>query len=427
MIVKLVEKIKQTARTLAKSGFLHIFSSSVINKVITFATGIILVRIIAKDAYGVYSYSNNILGFFMLVSGLGASSAILQLCSEGHTPEDRIKFYRFGCSFGLGVNAVLGVCILLSAMFIKLPIVGSNYCLALMSFIPLCHLMSDMQTMYLRTELRNRDYAYANMLITFTYFVCVSVLSWFMQTTGLIIGQYIAYTFSAILIIAIYKVPLALGKYRLSKEDLSAFFSISSISVINNGLSKLMYLLDIFVLGLVVRNETIIASYKVATNIPTALLFIPASIVIYIYPYFARNKDNRDWVIRNFIRVIMYLGVLNVAISGILFIFAPQFITLIFGKQYLDSVGPFRILCVGYIFSGTFRTICGNLLITQRKLKFNLFVSVASSALNTVLNYFMIKAYGSNGAAWATLITAIFCSILSTSYLIYTFSRIDGK
>ena len=61
-----------------------------------------------------------------------------------------------------------------------------------------------------------------------------------------------------------------------------------------NALSQLLYLLDLFVIGIVDPQETIIASYKVATVIPTALIFIPNSLVIYIYPYFAEHKDDTE-------------------------------------------------------------------------------------------------------------------------------------
>ena len=61
---------------------------------------------------------------------------------------------------------------------------------------------------------------------------------------------------------------------------------------------------------------------------------------------------------------------------------------------------------------------------TQRKLKFNLFVAVLSSATNTVLNVFLIRAWGSVGAALATLITVLLTSILSTAYLIRTIRAI---
>ena len=185
-----------------------------------------------------------------------------------------------------------------------------------------------------------------------------------------------------------------------------------------------MYYLDIFVLGIVVANENVIAAYKVATTIPTALEFIPASVVTYVYPYFSRNKDNKQWLLLNYKRLVLSLGGVNLLITVALYILAPFLINLLFGRPYIDAVSPFRILVVSYFFAGTFRTISGNLLVTQRKLKFNTFVAVFSSAMNTVMNVFFINKWQSNGAAAATLTTAIMTGILNTTYLLRTFNKI---
>lgn len=419
--------IREYISKLNKSGFTFVVSSSFINKVISFASGIILVRILSKESYGIFSYANNILSFFMLASGLGASSAILQLCSESKNDDERLNYYKFGSSYGLKINFLLGIIILIVSLIIPLPIIGANECLTMMCFIPLFHLFSDMQTMYLRTELRNKEYAISNSLISIIYFICVCSLSYLYKTKGLILGQYVAYFLAAILVVSIFKVPLFIQHEKLSSSRIKDFFSISLISVVNNGLSRLMYLLDIFVIGQVIADQSVIASYKVATNIPTALQFIPASVVIFIYPYFARNKDNKKWVKDNYKRVVYSLGSFNLLVSVSLFLLAPYIIEVVFGAQYLDSVAPFRILCVSYLFSGTFRVISGNLLITQRKLKFNLIDSILSSATNTVLNIFLILKYNSIGAAWATLITAILSSVVSTVYLVITINRIDKE
>ena len=213
----------------------------------------------------------------------------------------------------------------------------------------------------------------------------------------------------------------------IEKKTKKMFFEISGISMVNVGVSQLMYLLDIFVLGLVVGESDIIASYKVATTIPTALNFIPAAIVVYIYPYFVEHRNDKTWLFKNYRRVILGLGAFNLITTIVLFVFAPFFISLIFGKQYLEAVLPFRILCVSYFISGTFRNIAGNLLVTQRKLKFNLFESVFSSGLNTLLNFLLISRFHSVGAAIATLLTMSISAIISTIYLIITFKKVGEK
>ena len=65
----------------------------------------------------------------------------------------------------------------------------------------------------------------------------------------------------------------------------------------------------------------------------------------------------------------------------------------------------------------------GNLLVTQRKLKFNLFVAIVSSLTNVIANFFFIQWWGAIGAAIATVLVVLVSSVLSTTYLIITFKR----
>jgi O-antigen/teichoic acid export membrane protein len=179
----------------------------------------------------------------------------------------------------------------------------------------------------------------------------------------------------------------------------------------------------VFVLGIVDPQETILASYKVATTIPTALSFIPIALVTYLYPFFAEHKDDGKWCLNRYRQTIIGIGCLNLALSAILFAGAPLIVRIIFGAQYSDAVPVFRILAVNYFVSGTFRTISGNLLVTQRKLQFNLVVAIVSSLINVIADYFFIQWWGSVGAAYATLLVVTVSSILSTSCLVLTFRK----
>ena len=74
-------------------------------------------------------------------------------------------------------------------------------------------------------------------------------------------------------------------------------------------------------------------------------------------------------------------------------------------------------MCFSYFIRATFRTVPGQLLVTQEKLGFNTFIGFASSALNTILNIVLIPKYSSNGAAIATLIVTVIFAVMSTIYL----------
>lgn len=428
MIDRLKQYIQQSVARLAKTGFFHIFGSSVINKIISFASGIILVRILTKSEYGVYTYANTVLGFCMMLNGFGMSTAVLQLCSEKKDKTERLAVYEYGLGLGAKTNLLLGLFILFVAFAIPLKIEGANRILALMCLMPILSFVPDLQKTYLRAELRNADYAYANTFSVAVTFVFSVALSFLVRAPGLVAAQYLSFIISCVLLKIKFDVPIK-KQERLSQEDRRSLISIGGISMVNNGLSSLMYYLDIFVLGLIIADETVVAAYRVATTIPTALEFIPHSIVIYVYPYFSRNKNNKTWLKKNFNRLLLCLGGANVVMVVLLYALAPFIIGIVFGQQYMDSVPPFRVLAVSYFFSGTFRLISGNLLVTQRKLKFNTVVAVFSGLLNTVLNVIFISSWQSTGAALATLATAAVTGLVDTVFLLHTFNKIpcDNK
>lgn len=223
-----------------------------------------------------------------------------------------------------------------------------------------------------------------------------------------------------------FRVPSFQATNSLERADRKDLLQIAGISSLNNALSQLLSLLGTFMLGLIISDADSIAGYKVASVIPMALGFIPGSLMMYAYPYFARNKDNREWVAGKYRFIMIYAGLGNLLITlgGILL--AEPIIRLIFGWQYLDAVLPFRILMASYFISGTFRTIAGNLLVTQRKLKVNLANGIIGGLSSIVLNALLIPAYGSAGAAWSYMITMIITGIHYTAYFIRTIGNIGN-
>ena len=56
--------------------------NSIVNKIIGFFSSTILVHVLSKGEYGVFTYAWNIYSIIVIFSGLGMDSAIIQLCSE---------------------------------------------------------------------------------------------------------------------------------------------------------------------------------------------------------------------------------------------------------------------------------------------------------------------------------------------------------
>lgn len=403
---------------LKEKGFFHIFGASTINKIIGFASSWIIVRILSKPEYGVYTYAYNIYGFIFLFSGLGIISAVLQLGSEATNEYEKRRIYTYGLKFGLLVNFCLAFVILFLSHFIPLKIEGSSVLLTMMAALPLFTVVTDLQFMFLRIHFQNKQFSVLSTINSFAILVFSCGLSFLFKAPGLVLANYCSHLTTTLIAYKHYKVPLRIGNANVTTSERKTILSIALISMVNNGLSHLMYLLDVFVIGIMIAKSEVIASYKIATNIPVALQFIPAALILFVYPHFARNKDNKAWVLEKYRQLLLPFGFFNLLISAFLILISEPLIVFIFGLQYQDAVIPFRILCVSYFFSATFRTVSGSLLITQRQLKFNFLMSFFGGMFNLILNVVLIKSMQSIGAAIATLITTSVCGFISTAYFV---------
>lgn len=420
-MMKFIKNINEIITKLKNTGFIHIFGSRVINQMITFLSGIALVRIISKTQYGVYTYTNNIMSFFMLLSGLGITSGILQICSEQYdNPQYTRRTFIYGTKLAVIFNVILGILIAIFSFIVPLRVNGANSLLTMMSMLPVGIILFELIQVYYRYNRLNKMYSYyssTNTLIILTFSVVGAIL-WSIE--GLIFFRYLAYIISISIGIVIFKFPRSIFKEKVELESSQKhdLLKLSLVSMVNNSTGHLIYILDIFIVGLVIPNESVIASYKVATIIPNALIFIPASLMVYVYPYFASHKDDKKWVSKNFFLIIKYFGVFNLLITIFLMIFAPLIIKIIFGIQYLDAVAPFRILSLGYFFSATFRKVVGNLLVTQRKLKFNFWLGIVEGVINIISNIILVNYMGSIGAAITSLVIVILSSIIGVRYFL---------
>lgn len=421
------DRIVYIINVLNSKGFFHIFGASTINKIIALVSSWIIVRIISKSEYGVYTYAYNIYGFLILLNGLGVTSAVLQIGSEANDEQEKNRIYEYGLKVGFLFDLMLAAVILLVGIFIPLKISGSNHLLRMMAGLPLISIVTDLQLVYLRINFRNRQFSALSLMNSIAVLAFSCGLAFLFKAPGLVLAGYCSHLVTAIVANRAFKVPLLKENAKYNVQERKSFFSIALISMVNNGLSHLMYLLDVFVIGMLVADSEVIASYKVATQIPTAMQFIPAAILMFVYPHFAKNKNNKKWVLKKYRQLVLPFGLFNLVMAVVLLLIAKPLIGLIFGEQYLDAVTPFRILCVSYFFSATFRTIAGTLLVTQRQLKFNLFMSIMAAVLNSTLNYILITALQMKGAAVATLITAAVSGLISTLYfLVYVYKKKDA-
>lgn len=413
-----IVRIREDIRHIFRTGFLHIFGSSVVNKIISFSSTIILVRLLSKNEYGCYVYVWNIYSLIVLFNGLGIENGVLQFASEkDNEVKYRNKVFSFGYTYGVIVDFVLSILILIIGGFAQFKLDNARNLIVITCLLPFFQFTYNFMLIKLRTKKANKEYARIATSNSALH-ICFSIIGavvW--KSIGVIVATYFAY-FVSICMARFFDYEKIQRDMSLSTKERRELIHVSFMAMCSIALSQLLYLLDIFVLGIAYPDETILATYKIATIIPNALSFIPASLAVYLFPYFAQNIGNNEWLKVKYKKILCIFGTFNAIISLLLCIFAPIIISVFFGKQYLECVRIFRILSVNYFFSATFRTLSGNLLGTQRQYTFNLIVSCVTGTLNIILDWFFIGYWGAIGAAIATITVVITAGIISTLYFI---------
>lgn len=413
-----MQGIRANIVKMRNKGFGDVFLSSIFSEFILFLVSVLIVRKLTKVEYGSYAIAYNIYSYLAVFIGAGLTNGVLQYCSEMRSKDEKERIYKFCSVFGTIFNIVL---------LIIIPIISGvclegreRYYLILMSGWPLIAYLSNYYLVKLRVKKDNRHYMLTNVISISLFFLAAILLTFLLDVEGYVIALYIKHIVSA---------GLAFGFLRENKKekvnfiindtDKKLYIEILKYSLyccLTNFTSTLMMLLDVTCISCFIGDASIVATYKTATQIPTAMMFVPSSIIIFVYPYLAENNQNWKWL-RSKVKMLL-LGVfaINFCIASVVFVFAPVIVKILWGEKYMDAVLVLRILTVNFVITGTFNKVYGNLMVAIKKVKVNLAKTVVFSGLNVILNIFLIREYGSTGAAIATVIVSIGSSVFAIVY-----------
>lgn len=421
--------IKLKILSLKDKGFFHIFGSSVINKIIQFCSGIFIVRILSKTDFGIFTYSQNLISFFLLMNGFGILNGLLQFGTKNITTNEKNTILKHSIKVCIFSNILITLSIILYSQFGTFKLSEAKNVFLFMSFYPVTNILVELIQIKNRIDLENKKMALNTNINTALNLLFMIILGKIYGVYGVIVGKYMAniatviYSFSSI-----KEVIISWSEIKeLRNEEKNKILKFSGISMLNNGISQLLYIIDVFLIGIILGNTDVIASYKTATLIPFALNFIPLSIMTYMYPYFSKNFEDLEYLSKKYLSLVKWMILLNILIALFLLVFSKYIVLIVFGEQYLESMRVFQILAIGYFFAASFRIPAGNLLAAIGAINFNFYTTIFCGVLNIVLDIYFIKIYGSIGAAFATLIIFIISGIMGNCFIYSRIYRIKIK
>lgn len=166
-----------------------------------------------------------------------------------------------------------------------------------------------------------------------------------------------------------------------------------------------------------------VALFDAPNRLITQLQFIPFSITISMFPFFARMSEDADKSMQaHYEKAVKFLYIFSIFPAIIMFLGSESIINLLFGEKFVPAVISLQILAWTFILF-TLNHFLHHILIILGKQRVITISMGACFIFNVLLDILLIPRYGYIGASIATLAS---CIVLFIFTVIFT-SRYAGR
>lgn len=194
------------------------------------------------------------------------------------------------------------------------------------------------------------------------------------------------------------------------KPIMTFFFMSASISIYTN--------LDKVMLGFM-KTNTDVGYYDASVKIKTILVSVVTSLGTVLLPRmsFYIEKGEKEAFQNTVVKAFRFVMVAATGLMVYFILFARESILLLSGEEYLPAVLPMQLLMITLLLIGL-SNITGIQILTPMGKEQKVLVSiVAGAAVDFVLNLFLIPAYASSGAAFATVMAEFIVLAVQCLYM----------
>lgn len=381
--------------------------SKIISLCITMLTTMLLSRFRTFTEYGTYSQLLLVVNLFSSLFMLGLPSSINYFLARAETPEERQRFlsvyYTLSTLLSLVMGAVLVLAVPLIEAYFKNPAIrGFLYFLALYPWSSvISSSVENVLVVYHRTRFL-MGYRVVNSLCLLGAVVVVQWLglgfSAYMRLYMVVCGAFA---------LAVYAISSSLSGGLRPSLDRAMIRSIFTFSI-PLGLASVVGTLDIeidkLLIGWLMTTEDLAIYTNASKELPVTI--VATSITAVLLPQLTRMLKKGEG--REAVRLwesaveLSYLFI-SLLVAGV-FTYAGDAMSLLYSEKYLPGLPVFRVYTLVLLLRCTYFGIILNAMGRSRQI---FACSVATLALNVILNPLLYWALGITGPAVATFLSML--------------------
>ena len=388
-----------TSRRILKNIF-SLSIAEVANKGIVFITTAYLARVIGLDKFGIISFANSVLLYFLLFSNLGFN--IVGIRETARKPDQVNNYASQITTYRLILSFISCFAMMIFALIIDKPI--EVKILIIISTINLVSNAFLMDWVYQGAEkmgvlaLRQVITSGINLIgyLLFVHSPSDVILALVITVTSTFLNS----LWMFILFNKMYgKIRLFIDT-KMMKELLSSsipiMFSNFFITIYNS--------MNIVMLGFM-KSDSETGIYSAAFKF-VGLTIAPSAIInIAFFPLVARaeSEEQKARALKVYSKGLYFVGSI---LTFIICIFASYFIKFTYGSDYLSSIPVLQVLMLTVLIM-YMNTAYYPPLVAWKKEKIVMYAIGAGAVINIILNLILIPLYGAMGAAWSTVFSEL--------------------
>ncbi len=401
----------------------YILSSIIISKAFSFLLSIFVVKHLTTNDFGNISYSYNIISFIIPFMGFGIFQSLSRFAPIANSQSEKRRIFKF--TFWRGVIASIIITIILIALagIITQNLPNAKHYLIYLSLLVLSLFILESVKLLYRVYNLNKLYAYIEIGHSLLLLILGVTLTYFLDGVGYVLALLISPLVIALFLTLKNKLYKKTPATKYDKAEKLIFWKYGFFTSIGGLAAKLLFSIDILMIGYLLKDETDVALYKAASLIPFSLLFIPNGFIQTDLIKLTREYQNKAFLKKYILNYLKLFGLISIVTAITLTLLAEP-IMQFFGEEYHSAYPLIPVFAIGIIGAFVFRNLFGNLLDAFGWAKISAILSISILLLDVVLNYFLVKEHGIIGAAYSTSILLWSSGILSAIAILVYLKRL---
>jgi len=392
----------------------YVLIATIIARLLSFIASYIAIKLIDKTELGYVIYALNIMAFILPISGLGLQQSLLRFGARLKLASEKKALFSYVFKKGLLFSLLISLMIFLLSQFLTYKLPQTRYFLNLLSILLITSFLLEIVKIQFRLEHNNKQFAYVEILYNGILVLSVFVLSYFFKETGYVFAILGSPLLTFLLFFKSLKIKFKDDKLPIKIDY--GFFKYGFFASMANVATQFLFIIDILLIGTILKDSSLITAYKYVSLIPFSLIFLPNILITTDFVTLTERIYNKEYI-KNYSKNYMLLfTIFSISIATIFYLFS-DFILNLFDKSYSAYSLTFLVLTSGVFGILIFRGLYGNLLSALGKAQVNYWISFSILLINIPANYYLIPRFGILGAAITSASLMWLSSI--TTYILF--------